>query len=339
MRHVRIIAGLWLGALVSCVARQHPTTANGPVQSRMRADLAYLASPELEGRLTGTPGNDSAAVFIGRRYSDLGLAGAFDSAECDKCLRSFYQEFQLSPYTLRRLLDVPHGHRTQNVGAIVNGTDSLLRHEYVIVGAHYDHIGRSGRYSLDGWVPGAIRPGADDNASGTTAVLELARRFAGRPARRPILFANFTAEELGMVGSQVFVANSPVPNNAVVAMVNLDMVGRLRGDKLIVLSGEDSGRLHAIVDSVDAISPPIQFKLQWQPASRALSDYASFASVHIPVIGFFTDTHLDYHRTTDVVDRINFDGLEKIVDLTERVVRAIANGNGMPPRQPDKPTH
>ena len=318
---------MWVGVLVSCVAGQHPTTVNGPVQSRMRVDLAYLASPELEGRLTGTPGNDSAAVFIARRYSELGLIGAFDSASCDKCVRSFYQQFQLAPYTMRRLMDVPHGYRTQNVGAVVSGTDSLLRREYVIVGAHYDHIGRSGRYSLDSWVSGAIRPGADDNASGTTAVLELARRFADRPARRPILFVNFSAEELGLVGSQVFVANSPVPNSAVIAMVNLDMVGRLRGNKVILFNGEDHGRVHAIVDSVDNIPPPIEFRLQWQSVSRSLSDYTSFAAVHIPVLGVFTDYHVDYHRTGDVVDRINFEGLEKIVDFTERFVRAVANGD------------
>jgi hypothetical protein len=305
----------------------------------MRLDLAYLASPALAGRLTGKPGNDSAAVFIARRYAELGLTGAFNSPSCDKeqCARSFYQLFRLTPYAIRRL-DVVIDHRTQNVGALVKGTDSLLQHEYVIVGAHYDHIGRSNVYALDSWVYRAVRPGADDNASGTAAVLELARRFADRPARRTVLFANFSAEELGLVGSQAFILNNPIPQNALVAMVNLDMVGRLRENKLILFTGEDHGRFHAIVDSVEQINPPMRFRFQWQPGSQPLSDHTSFAAVHVPVLFLFTDYHVDYHRTGDTVDRINFEGLEQIVDFTERFVRAIADNNERPTGEKEKPS-
>lgn len=292
----------------------------------MRVDLAYLASPALAGRLTGTPGNDSAAAFIARRYSELGMLGAFTGTSCgkEKCENSFFQFFRLSPFTTGRL-DVAIGSKTQNVGALVIGTDSLLRHEYVIVGAHYDHLGRSSVYARDSGMFRTVHLGADDNASGTAAVLELARRFAERPARRSVLFANFSAEELGLVGSATFVENSPIPRSALVGMVNLDMVGRLRDNRVILFGGEDDGRFKTIVDSVEQIAPPMQFRFHWQPGSRSISDQASFAAVHIPVLGLFTDYHSDYHRSGDIVDRINFEGLEKIVDFTERFVRAIAD--------------
>lgn len=300
----------------------------------MREDLAYLASAKLGGRLAGTPGNDSAAVFIARRYADLGMTGPFRGATCgmENCGPGFFQAFRIALWATDRV-DVPIDRNSQNVAAVVSGTDSTLQHEYVVVGAHYDHIGRSHSLALDASSFRAVHPGADDNASGTTAVLELARRFAARPARRPVLFVNFSAEELGLVGSAVFLDNSPVPVSNIVTMVNLDMVGRLRGNQMILFSGEDNGRFHIIADSVEHIPPAVEFRLGWQSTMAALSDHVSFAKAHIPTIGLFTDYHPDYHRPGDTVERINFEGLEKIVDFTERFVRAVADGNETPVRR------
>ncbi|HEY4733362.1 MAG TPA: M28 family peptidase, partial [Gemmatimonadaceae bacterium] len=175
-----------------------------------------------------------------------------------------------------------------------------------------------------------VRLGADDNASGTTAVLELARRFAANPARRSILFANFSAEELGLIGSGVFVENAPVPLRDVITMVNLDMVGRLRNDRLVLhVAGADE-RFRQIVDSVEKISPVLSFHLIWKPAIDEASDQLSFADAHIPVFSPFTELHADYHRAGDVAARINFAGMEKVVDLTERVIRALADAGGRP---------
>ncbi|HJQ12247.1 MAG TPA: M20/M25/M40 family metallo-hydrolase [Gemmatimonadaceae bacterium] len=301
----------------------------------MHDDLAYLASPALSGRLAGTPGNDSAATFIAHRYFDLGLAGAYGGASCglERCDSSYFQMFQLSPQTVTAL-DVVVSDITQNVGAIVRGTDSSLKSQFVIVGAHYDHIGRSNTYALDrirSYRPG-LHPGADDNASGTVAVLELARRFAEHPSRRSVLFANFGAEELGLIGSKAFVRNSPVPIDAIVAMINLDMVGRLRDDRLNLYVGEASERFHVVVDSVEHIPPALNFHFDWLPSWRGASDQISFSRAHVPVLGLFTDYHPDYHRSSDVVDRIDFPGLEKVVDFAERLVRAVADGN-------DRPSH
>jgi Zn-dependent M28 family amino/carboxypeptidase len=294
----------------------------------MEEDLAYLASPALAGRLTGTPGNDSAAAFIERRYSQLGLKGAFSGASCGtkSCGDRFFQVFRIGAFQ-REEIDVPINDRTQNVAAMVRGTDTTLNHEYVVVGAHYDHIGRSNALARGFTNTGVIHPGADDNASGTVAVLELARRFAERPTRRSVIVISFSAEELGLVGSEMFLRNIPVPLDSVVTMVNLDMVGRLRNDRMILFAAKDHTRFGLVADSVKRLSPPIALSFSWKSGTEELSDHATFARAHVPVLGLFTDYHPDYHASGDVASRINYHGLERVVDFTERFVRAIADGN------------
>ena len=327
----RLTSAVLLTGVLGCAASQLSLDPLDPVQSRLHDDIAFLSSEALAGRLTGTPGNDSAAVFIARRYHDLALIGAFNGNSCgqDKCENSLYQYFRLTPGSVSEV-DWPIDDKTQNVAALVLGTDARLRQEFVVVGAHYDHLGRSTVYARDGGDYRFVHPGADDNASGTAAVLELARRFAEHPARRSIWLVNFSAEELGLIGSQVFVERLPVPRDSIVTMVNLDMVGRLRDDNLIFFSGEDRDRFPALVDSVEQLMPAMHFHHRWQSAGREISDQASFAHVHIPVLGLFTDYHADYHRSSDTVQRINFPGLEKIVEFTERFVRAVADGRDRP---------
>src|SRR6476660_3061495 len=151
MRVPRALASYVVTATVlACAGTQQISAPLTPVQSRMHEDLSYLAGPALRGRLSGTAGNDSAAVFIARRYSDLGLPGAFGESSCGQghCGSSYLQFFHLSQADMQ-YLDILVGDRTQNVGAIVEGSDSALKREFVIVGAHYDHIGRSNIYALD----------------------------------------------------------------------------------------------------------------------------------------------------------------------------------------------
>jgi Zn-dependent M28 family amino/carboxypeptidase len=221
-------------------------------------------------------------------------------------------------------------HLSQNVAAIVPGTDSAFAAEYVVVGAHYDHLGRSNEDALDPRPFPTMHLGADDNGSGTVGVLELARRLAAHPARRPIIFANFSAEEQGLIGSEVFVENSPVHLDAIIAMFNLDMIGRLRSKHLVFYRSGDNKRFDRLVDSVERLPPALDFDLDRIPTSRANSDELSFERAGIPVLGFFTDFHADYHRAGDVIARINFPGLETVVDLSERVIRAIADEGERP---------
>jgi hypothetical protein len=323
-----VISALAFGVVLSCASGQQAATTSDLPQSPMQVDLTYLAGPALAGRRAGTPGNDSAAVYIARRYRDLGIRGAFNDSSCGRpvpCERSFFQQFAFPsayPGTSKRL--------SQNVAAIVPGTDSTLMVEYLVVGAHYDHLGRSNDYALDSVEFPRMHLGADDNGSGTVGVLELARRLAAHPARRSIIFANFSAEEMGLIGSNVFVENSPVRRDSIIAMFNLDMIGRLRGKHLILYRGGDNKRFDRLVDSVERLPPVLDFDLDRTPTWRATSDEISFERAGIPVLGFFTDFHADYHRAGDVVARINFPGLETVVDLSERVIRAIADGNERP---------
>src|SRR6266508_856212 len=155
-----------------------------PDSTLIRRDIAYLASDALEGRLTGTPGNDSAAAFIARRYKSLGLTR----------LSPGY----LQPFDALSVEDAHMGRteprHSENVVALLRGTDPVLRNEYVVIGAHFDHLGRSSTYAQDPEAKDAIRNGADDNASGTAAVMELARILSANPPRRSIVFANFSGE-------------------------------------------------------------------------------------------------------------------------------------------------
>jgi hypothetical protein len=298
-----------------------PNRADGRA---IQADIAYLASDALEGRGTGTPGNDSAAAYIARRFAALGLRRV-DS--------SFEQHFVAHPLTPRN--EKPRALATQNVVALLPGTDAALHGEFVVVGAHFDHLGRSSEGALDPDRKNVIRHGADDNASGTAAVLELARLFAARAAKRSLLFVAFSGEEMGLLGSEYFVTNSPLPLDSVVAMVNFDMVGRLRDDKLIVYGVATATELPALLDSANqaATARSSSSRVPWRDPLRITalgdgygpSDHSSFYARSVPVLHFFTDLHEDYHRAGDVVNKINAAGEAHVVDVAEAAIRAIAN--------------
>jgi hypothetical protein len=333
-----------LVALAGCRTAEPLTSVDGAVARRIGNDIAYLADDRLEGRGTGTAGNDSAAVWIARRLVALRLRPVEVDTGRSECLRrpvpracgTFLQRFVARGAELAHA-GKPEGVPTQNVVGIVPGREPTMAGEYVVIGAHYDHLGRSPADALDPEAKDAIRNGADDNASGTAAVLELARRFAARPARRPIVVALFSGEELGLLGSQWLVEHPPVPLDSVVAMVNFDMVGRLRGDRLIVYGTGTARELPAILDSVNATS---QLELNEVPDGFGPSDQSSFYAKGIPVLHFFTDLHEDYHRATDDVAKIDAAGEARVVALAERTVRAIADRPAglTPVRVPAKPT-
>ena len=209
----------------------------------------------------------------------------------------------------------------KNVAAFLPGAGPHAD-EYVIVGAHYDHLGHGGFGSL---APKSheIHHGADDNGSGTVALLEIARQFAaqaraGRHPARSIIFVTFTAEEEGLIGSANFVSHPPMPLDKVVAMLNLDMVGRLRDESLFVGGAGTAPSLERILADADKGSP-IKLK-DIGKGGRGPSDHMSFAMKKIPVLFFFTGLHADYHRPTDRIEKINFNGMAQIVDLSRRVI-------------------
>jgi aminopeptidase YwaD len=286
-----------------------------PDSLSIRHDIEYLASPRLAGRLTGTPGNDSAAAYLARRYASFGLEATSPG---------FIQKFVARPPAHSgQSISLP----SQNVVALLPGRDPKLKNEYVVIGAHFDHLGTSTEGALDPDARGAVRLGADDNASGTAAVVELARIFSRSPARRSIIFANFTGEEEGLLGSAYFVEHMPVAIDSVVAMLNFDMVGRMRGDKLIAFGAATATEFPAILERANAAT---QLKLTAQGDGFGPSDHSSFYAKNIPVLHFFTDSHEDYHKASDTPDKINAAGEAKIVALAEGVARTIADADSRP---------
>jgi hypothetical protein len=198
----------------------------------------------------------------------------------------------------------------------------LLRGQYVIVGAHFDHLGRSTEGALDPEAKDAIRNGADDNASGTATVMELARAFAAHSPRRSIVFVAFSGEEEGLLGSQWFADHAPFAMDSVEAMLNFDMVGRLRDDQLLIFGVETAKELHAIVDSANRIAP---LKVTATGDGMGSSDHMTFYLKDVPVLHFFTNVHDDYHKATDDADRVNYPGMARVASLAERIARDLAD--------------
>ena len=306
---VTLLAG---AASASPLAGQSAGRLRGADSARIRSDIAYLASDRLEGRTTGTLGNDSAAAFIARRYQTLGLVPVM--------AETFLQPFVARPASAAHS-GSPLALRTQNVVAMIAGSDPRLRRQYVVIGAHFDHLGRSTEGALDPEAGSVIRNGADDNASGTAAVLELARIFRAGPTRRSLLFVNFSGEEQGLLGSAYFADHAPVPLDSIAAMVNFDMVGRLKSDRLIVYGVATATELPALLDSANGG----RLKIAAQGDGFGPSDQTSFYAKNIPVLHFFTDLHEDYHRASDRVEKINAAGEAVVVDIAARVIRAIGD--------------
>lgn len=293
-----VVAGTFALFAACAGAPRAPLDASA---AAMQRDVAWLASPRLEGRDAGTRGSDSAAAYVGRRFRELGLSGAFAGA--------YEQPFR-----------VVGGH-TRNVAALITGTEERLRGQVLVLGAHYDHVGRSVDRARDGAAGSVVRPGADDNASGTAALLELARRLAAAPTRRTVMLVAFGAEERGLVGSAHFVEQPPVALDSVIAMVNLDMVGRLRGATVIVI-GRWTPALRALLDSASAVTGVRTAK---RPLGVADSDHYPFAERGVPALHFFTGLHVDYHTAGDIAVRVDPRGMTRVVDLAERFVRAVAD--------------
>jgi hypothetical protein len=299
-----VLAGACAGGSLSRAGTASPDSM------RVRSDIEFLASDALSGRGTGTAGNDSATAWAARRYAALGLK---------PMLPTFLQ-----PFTARSAMLAHNGGAaalpSNNVVAYLPGTSDALRHQVIVIGAHIDHLGTSTAGALDPDAKDAIRNGADDNASGTAAVLELARLLSARPLRRSVLFVNFSGEELGLLGSQYFVEHSPVPLDSIVAMLNFDMVGRLRDDKLIVYGVATARELPALLDSANAT---VGLTVRGVGDGFGPSDQSSFFAKNIPVLHFFTDLHDDYHRASDDADKINAAGEAKVIALAAGVARAI----------------
>ena len=215
----------------------------------------------------------------------------------------------------------------KNVVGILEGVGDL-KDETIVVGAHYDHLGYGGRGSLAPWTKD-IHNGADDNSSGTSALLEIAQQLASRktPSRRRIVFIAFSAEERGLIGSARYVKEPLFALDKTIAMVNLDMVGRLTDNKLIVTGTGTSDVWDPLLDKLNDTA---KFEMTRKPEGVGPSDHQSFYLKDIPVLHLFTGLHEFYHRPSDDFKTINFAGMDRITTLTTEIIAAIAQANERP---------
>lgn len=284
-------------------------------EADLRSWLTFLASPELQGRLPGSRGYDVAAQFCVSVFQSFGVDPVGDVASGQP---TYFQRF-----TSGKLV-------TKNVVGCIRGRDDRLRHEYVVVGAHLDHLGSDEDLTYSG---------ADDNASGVSGVLSLARAFSetGVRPRRSILLVLYGAEELGLWGSQHFVKFPPVPLESIVAKLNLDMIGRNEESSSetaeenknrvhLVGSRRRSDHLHRLILASNR-SIGLDFEYDEERVYNR-SDHYSFGEVGIPVAFFFTGFHPDYHEVSDTVDKINFEKMTRIVRLVYLTAFAVADLEG-----------
>jgi hypothetical protein len=201
--------------------------------------------------------------------------------------------------------------------------------EYVIIGAHYDHLGRGNYDSLAPSQIGQIHPGADDNASGTAGVLELAAAFAPMKGQlqRGILFASFAGEELGLLGSAYWVQQPTLPLEKAVAMLNMDMIGRIHEEKVYVGGVGTGSNLKAVVEQAQAKS---NFKIEFSPGGYSASDHTSFVTKRIPVLFFFSGLHSDYHKPSDTWEKINSQDAARLVDVVGNTGLELASSADRP---------
>jgi hypothetical protein len=275
------------------------------------AAVRYLADDALQGRRAGSAGEQCAADYVAAEMSRLGLHPSGANG-------TWFQEVPLASAIN------PHatGGTGRNVVGLLPGADPVLRNEWIVVGAHIDHLGDGGSGSL---APGAkaIHNGADDNASGVATLLRTAQRLlAGPRPARSILFVAFTGEESGLLGSAYFTSH-PLPGSGVmVGMVNMDMVGRLGTGPLIIYGVDTAEEWRTLVP---AAAERVGVTISTRGEGYGPSDHTSFYMKDVPVLHFFTNSHADYHKPSDDWEKVDRSGLETIASLVTDLVTITAN--------------
>jgi len=240
------------------------------------------------------------------------------------------QSFAFDGVVGRASADVVRVRKTvRNVLGAVPGSDPELKNEWIVVGAHYDHVGLGERNSAAPSEAGKIHHGADDNASGTAGILELARLMGdGDPKpRRSVLFVTFAGEELGLLGSSHFVNRPTVALNSIAGMINMDMIGRMSSNNISVIGVGTSPDFKAWLEESNQ---PVGLKLGFSASGIGGSDHMSFNAKRIPVLFFFSGLHADYHRPTDTADKINATGSIQILRLAGAMTQRLADAPTRP---------
>jgi hypothetical protein len=299
-----------LAALVGCFAA--PLRAQDISEKRLKKHVTVLASDKMKGRGTGSPEERAAAAYLVKQFKKAGLQPKGQNG-------TWYHQF-----TYRKASD-PHGIShdgaqvsSQNVVAYLDNGAAYT----IVIGAHYDHLGLGHDHnSLEANPEGKIHNGADDNASGTAGVLELARYFAKNDVREQhnFLFICFSGEELGLVGSKKFTESPTIDLSKVSFMLNMDMIGRLNAEQKLVVGGV--GTSSRFVPLIRDTRTSLSIKLD--SAGQGPSDHTSFYLQNIPVLFAFTGQHSDYHKPTDDTEKVNFVGEVQVLRYLAQLIEQL----------------
>jgi hypothetical protein len=305
-KHSKYILIAAFSGLAAFGCNQAPTDES--LLENLKADVIFLAADELGGRAIGTEGEQKAADYLAEEFKKAGLE--------PKGTEGFFQPFTVSkptnPHEEAVIGTDGAGVTGRNViGFIDNQSDKTI-----VIGAHFDHLGMGGQGSLHRG-DSAIHNGADDNASGTAALVALAKIFKHEKHNANFLFIAFSGEENGLWGSNYFVKNPTIELKSMNYMINMDMVGRMNEEKTLAING--IGTSPSFVSSI-AVANTDSLKLVTSESGVGPSDHTSFYLQDMPVLHFFTGQHEDYHRPTDDSDLINYEGLLLVVKYIDRLV-------------------
>lgn len=333
-------------AIIAVFALQVPVALarkNAPVVSprgnveaitaaQMRDYLTFIASDELEGRDTPSRGLNIAALYISSLLSRWGLKPAGDNG-------TYFQRFAVKRQTTGAAQSAAE--MTQNVVAVIEGSDPVLKKEYVAIGAHYDHVGIGPPVNGD-----AIYNGADDNGSGTVALMAMAEAASqGRRPKRSLLFIWHAGEEQGLWGSYYFTRSPTVPTSQIIAQLNIDMIGRARtphesssvnknlaerGEVFVIGSRMMSTELGELSESVNRSYLNLKFNYKYDDPNDPekfffRSDHYNYAQKGIPVIFYMDGDHDDYHKPSDSIEKIDFEHMERIARTIYATAWELAN--------------
>lgn len=335
MKHIFVLMTLFL--FVQCKTNKNNTNVynnSGNVQisstdysklitsENLKTHLYTFASDDMEGRMTGEPGQKKAAQYLKDFYKKNDIAAAKSDGD-------YYQIIPESYFNSGRTRGLK---ASENVAAFIEGT--TYPEEVIVISAHYDHVGVGDQ--------GNIYNGADDDGSGTVAILEIAKVFAkakkeGNGPKRSLLFLHVTAEEVGLVGSRYYSENPIFPLENTITNLNIDMIGRIAPDKketpnYIYLIGSDklSQELHDVSEQVAKTYSDLELDYKYNDDNDPnrfyyRSDHYNFAKHGIPVIFYFNGVHEDYHQPTDTPDKIEYDLLAKRTQLIFHTAWEVAN--------------
>lgn len=297
--------------MLLAVSSYTQSTISATENEMLAIDVAYLSSDYLEGRLTGTEGETKAADYIAARMEALGLKSAGQKG-------TYFHDFDFTYRPNPHSAEGAEEKKGRNVvGLLDNGAGQTI-----VIGAHYDHLGMGGAGSLYTGEPD-IHNGADDNASGVAAILNIAYKVQHEKGldKFNYVFIGFSGEELGLYGSKNWTSDPTYPLEEVTCMLNFDMVGRLNEEKTLVVNGVGTSPLwKGVIEDIAG-----DFTIKTTESGVGASDHTSFYLKDIPAIHFFTGQHQDYHKPADDAHLVNYEGIEEIANLVIEMIKELPN--------------